>query len=218
MLSFIEQGNLYNQLGIDQNRSPADPLNAALVATWPKPFRCPSDPTDPNTPNAANWSTPAAPTSYKGVAGNNWAWGNFTYTPPIGGNNGLDQGNGIFWRADVKRKLTMQQLSEGDGTSNTFMIGEDMRQFNYHNAWCYSNGSTGTCAIPPNLGTTLIEPPGINVTYTNWPNVYSFRSKHSGGLQFAMGDGSVRFVNDSIDLTVYRYAASWNGGEATNLD
>ena len=52
------------------------------------------------------------------------------------------------------------------------------------------------------------------MTATNWPNVYSFRSRHSGGANFAMADGSVRFVSQSIALAQYRALASYAGGEA----
>jgi len=45
-----------------------------------------------------------------------------------------------------------------DGTSNTLMVGEDVGALNIHNAWVYANGACGTCAIPLNIGVTLIEP------------------------------------------------------------
>jgi prepilin-type N-terminal cleavage/methylation domain-containing protein/prepilin-type processing-associated H-X9-DG protein len=43
-------------------------------------------------------------------------------------------------------------------------------------------------------------------------------SNHSGGVNCCMGDGSVRFVRDSIDFTVWRGAGTKTGGEATQLD
>ena len=49
-------------------------------------------------------------------------------------------------------------------------------------------------------------------------DVYSFRSLHSGGANFAMADGSVRFVRDSIPLNNYRAAASVDGRETLPLD
>ena len=47
----------------------------------------------------------------------------------------------------------------------------------------------------------------------NWPERYSFRSKHTGGLQFAMADGSVHFIDDGIALTTWRALATRAGGE-----
>ena len=39
------------------------------------------------------------------------------------------------------------------------------------------------------------------------------RSKHSGGVNFLLGDGAVRFVSDNIDLAVWRGVGSKSGGE-----
>jgi prepilin-type processing-associated H-X9-DG protein len=43
--------------------------------------------------------------------------------------------------------------------------------------------------------------------------LFSFRSSHSGGCNFLMGDGGVKFLRDSLDMTVYRALGSRNGGE-----
>jgi prepilin-type processing-associated H-X9-DG protein len=39
------------------------------------------------------------------------------------------------------------------------------------------------------------------------------RSKHSGGVNACLADGSVRFVRDSIDLTTWRSLGTKSGGE-----
>jgi prepilin-type processing-associated H-X9-DG protein len=43
-------------------------------------------------------------------------------------------------------------------------------------------------------------------------------SAHSGGVIAAMGDGSVRFLRDSITLQVLQQAALRNDGSVANLD
>jgi hypothetical protein len=40
-----------------------------------------------------------------------------------------------------------------------------------------------------------------------------FRSHHPGGLHFARVDGSVDFVEDEIELAVYRAMATIAGGD-----
>jgi prepilin-type processing-associated H-X9-DG protein len=85
------------------------------------------------------------------------------------------------------------------------------------NAWAYANGACGTCAIPPNTGIS-VPPLGAAAGYADWPRRYSFRSRHPGGLQFALADGSVRFVSESIPLLLYRALATIQGGEVAALN
>lgn len=47
----------------------------------------------------------------------------------------------------------------------------------------------------------------------DYTNTWSFRSWHPGGLNFALADGSVRFFDDAIELSVYRALATIRGGE-----
>jgi prepilin-type N-terminal cleavage/methylation domain-containing protein/prepilin-type processing-associated H-X9-DG protein len=227
-LPYIEQQALYDLGKVSQNlplhTDPAvDTMNGPgirqAIGTQLKSVLCPSDGRSASGPltNRAQFSgIPLGPTNYKGVAGSNWAWGNWTFDG--GGNfdpNGLDQGNGVFYRSDVRVKTTFAFVN--DGTSNTFMIGEDLPDANVHCAWPYSNTATGTCAIPLNTGLPRPQTTPIDTTPGNWVNVYSFRSRHPGGGQFAMVDGSVHFVSQTIDLNVYRAMASINGGEVAIL-
>lgn len=44
------------------------------------------------------------------------------------------------------------------------------------------------------------------------------RSAHSGGVNGAMADGSVRFFRDSIDVRTWNAIGTKSGGEVVNLD
>ena len=125
--------------------------------------------------------------------------------------DGHSRGDGIFYRMDFQRPLRLTQIS--DGTSNTFMIGEDVPALDIYSSWPYSNNATGTCAIPPNVR----GPNGQPYPPSNWENGESFRSRHPGGVQFACADGSVRFISDGIALPVYRALATIRGGEAASV-
>jgi prepilin-type N-terminal cleavage/methylation domain-containing protein/prepilin-type processing-associated H-X9-DG protein len=55
-----------------------------------------------------------------------------------------------------------------------------------------------------------------NPPCSNSPNVFNHkaaRSRHTGGVNAVFGDGSVRFVRDSIDLNTWRAIGTMNGGE-----
>jgi prepilin-type N-terminal cleavage/methylation domain-containing protein len=221
VLPRIEQDALYNQTGL--NMGAPKPFNTvgATHAAQISILLCPSDSgsSAPRT-DRANGSGPngCGNTNYRGVSGANWGWGTWINSG-IGGTsgttttNGLDDGDGIFYRSDDARKLSLTGIK--DGTSNTFMIGEDLPDQNLHCGWPRSNYANGTCAIP--LNTSV---PGSTPQFGagDWPNVYSFRSKHTGGANFAIGDGSVRFVSSSIDLAVYRAMATHSGGEVVSTN
>jgi len=62
--------------------------------------------------------------------------------------------------------------------------------------------------------------PGCKMTFPNEENtkraVFAARSKHQGGVHASMCDGSVRFVEDSVDLTgVWRPMTTAYGGEGS---
>jgi prepilin-type N-terminal cleavage/methylation domain-containing protein/prepilin-type processing-associated H-X9-DG protein len=221
-LPYLEQGPLYNFIGLGTSPEPVQlTANANIaqgVAAVIPTVKCPSDMSPDTHTNTANWpAIPMGTTSYKGVSGDNWAWGDYPFTDTTGNNNGLDNGNGIFWRSDVKRKLNMTNIM--DGTSNTMLIGEAIGNMDQHTAWSYANTSNATCAVPLNYGPPpLTAPAGQNFTFGNWPNVYSFRSFHTGGSNFAMADGSVRYVRQSINQQAYMASCTYALGEVVSLD
>jgi prepilin-type processing-associated H-X9-DG protein len=96
------------------------------------------------------------------------------------------------------------------------MIGDDVADLNRWNVWAYAHGANGTCAIPPNTGVS-IPPLGPSQDW-DWPNRYSFRSRHPGGLQFAFADGSVRFISETIPLRTYCALATIHGVEVASPD
>jgi len=216
VLPFMEQDNLYKACGVPTATIAAAGAN---VATAVKSYLCPSDLAingQPRTNEANIGPTAVGQTNYKGVCGSNWAWGTYTNTGPSGNNNGLDAGDGIFFRTDAvggHGPLKIQHIR--DGTANTFMIGEDVPTVNQHCDWPFFNHATGTCSIPLN---NAMQPgqPGYN-NIGDWGNVYSFRSNHSGGANFAMGDASVQYVSESIDINLYRALATYSGKEPVSL-
>ncbi len=119
-----------------------------------------------------------------------------------------------------------------DGTSNTLAASEviisqgtgDLRGFTQ---WGDASGFTGQ--LPPN--STI---PDVHDWCTNWLNGpplqciaspltgndkhYAARSRHPGGVNAAMCDGSVRFVKNSINVFIWRGLSTSNGGEVISAD
>jgi prepilin-type N-terminal cleavage/methylation domain-containing protein/prepilin-type processing-associated H-X9-DG protein len=222
LLPYVEQQALYNSCGIQNNSTinQAGSFAAAVVKT----FLCPSDSNngprsdEANIGSSFNYGGPPAlvgPTNYKGVCGSNWAWGTYQ-NYPNGNGNGLDQGNGIFYRTDgfTGGHGPLKIVNIADGTSNTFLLGEDIPSMNVHCDWPFFNHATGTCAIPLNSA-MIAGQPGFN-NPTDWPDVYSFRSRHTAGANFAFADGGVRFVPQSVDMNLYRALSTYNGGEVAS--
>jgi prepilin-type N-terminal cleavage/methylation domain-containing protein/prepilin-type processing-associated H-X9-DG protein len=216
ILPYVEQQNLYTLMNIPAATLATDNANG-LLATPIKTFQCPADGTTnlPRT-NTADIGGKVGQTNYKGVCGDNWIWGKWKNSiQPTGSSSGLDNGNGIFYRTDgipgTPGHGPLPIVAISDGTSNTFMIGEDVPLYNRWCAWPYANAAVGTCAIPLNYGI----PPNTNPGGAgDWNNVYSFRSRHTNGANFAYADGSVQFITQSISTTVYMATATYQGGEA----
>jgi prepilin-type N-terminal cleavage/methylation domain-containing protein/prepilin-type processing-associated H-X9-DG protein len=132
-------------------------------------------------------------------------------------------GTGIFWRQDWG--VPLQQIT--DGTSNTFLAGEQIQMVTDWNEWVEANATVGSTAIPLNfLGPNLaiqVGPGSINkltglTDVGDWPNWYSFRSMHPGGGNFALCDGSVKFIKSSINMAIYQGLSTRGMGEVISSD
>ncbi len=220
LLPYIEQANLKQQLQIE-NLTNTDTAgrtmgqNLAILSTPINIFFCPSDTARQKKADDIRANLQGVMitlSNYKGVNGSNWCWGTFVNNGPTNDCDGLQRGNGIFFRLDFQKKQRLANIT--DGTSNTMMFGEDIPALDAHCTWPYANGVGGTTAVPPNWNKrpngTLYNP------YNDWPHLYSFRSRHPAGLQFAFADGSVRFIKDSTAAQTYRDLSTIDGGETAS--
>jgi prepilin-type N-terminal cleavage/methylation domain-containing protein/prepilin-type processing-associated H-X9-DG protein len=121
--------------------------------------------------------------------------------------------NGIFQRTSYASPISIKMV--GDGTSNTFMIGECVVSQDFHSAQFFADGDWATCGLPLNfflLGLTENE---LKVSY--WYKTRGFKSLHPSGAQFVMADGSVHFVQESIDTVTYRGLSTRDSGEVASI-
>ncbi len=243
ILPYIEQQNMYNQMkpGIEDSKgfkvraSHPDrgfgmgrPEVREVTGNQLGLLTCPSDPSVGPRDDLWWWvGFETASTSYKGSLGSN------PIVPSLGGNLwtpgngfGLDASenplpdchgsskhrcNGIFWRNSYYDPVELRNVS--DGTSNTFMIGESIVQQDLHSAAYFSDGDWATCAIQLNF--TLEA--DVEEYKAQWFNFRGFASRHPGGAQFAMVDGSVHFIVEGVDQRTYEALATKDGGETVNL-
>lgn len=211
-LPFVEQDNLYRQGNI-----PTQLLAASGVLTQPVTlFFCPSDAASQaglSTDRADLAPNLVALSNYKGVNGSLWCFGDWpNRCPPTFPADGQWYGtmvsDGVFRFDNVKIRIT----DITDGTANTLMVGEDLPSKSKWGSWPYANGAVSTCAIPLNVRRS----DGSEYSPNDWFNVYSFRSRHPGGAQFAYADGHVGFMANKVDLQLYRNLATIRGGEVAS--
>ena len=244
ILPFVEQKPLYNTI---QWHDPSDatqpgrlihPQNTAVAMTVIKTYLCPSD-GDNGRGALANRADVGATganaggiwgvNNYKANAGANWGWGDASAlqlaedrqpSPSPNDANGLDRGNGIICRNSDGWVGEYHDLAFiMDGTTNTFAVGEAVPRWCSRTWWWWFDGTTATCAIPLNYKTApiLAGTQTLEENSDDWPNNYSFMSRHPNGGQFGMCDGAVKFVPDSIDFTTYKRLATAAGGRPAEL-
>ncbi|MEZ6133884.1 MAG: DUF1559 domain-containing protein [Pirellulaceae bacterium] len=114
-----------------------------------------------------------------------------------------------------------------DGLSNTIFMGETIVDWSAHalNGWSHANQWGRFTQIPINWDTrytSLAAATAAGATgceaRCNWNTAEGFKSRHTGGAQFLMGDGSVHFVGQSIDMVLYNRLGSKNEGQPASLE
>ena len=124
-----------------------------------------------------------------------------------------------------------------DGLTNTLMFGEkfhsdpnfdrivrggsDPAQYaRYplakHSAWGWSGGANGTssvlCSSEESLNYQTAPTATAGYGEVN-ARMSAFGSGHAGGANFAIGDGSVQFLSETIDLLTFQALTTRKGGE-----
>lgn len=104
------------------------------------------------------------------------------------------------------------------GTAARSMAGGGFLGNNGGNwAWYAAGHSSLTTAAPPNWQYPTAGGaccPGGSHDWTN--GVIPARSLHPGGVNAVMGDGSVRFANNNVDLLTWQFTGARNDGTAVN--
>jgi prepilin-type N-terminal cleavage/methylation domain-containing protein len=183
---------------------------------------CPSDISDKPSTELWYWEgARVGTTNYKGSIGDTGMSDGTTMSSvvPAGFGRTPDchnsaETNGLFGRNTSVSPIKLQSIT--DGQSNTFLVGENVINQDYHSAAFFADGDFATCGIP--LNTFLVDLDVATIKLPpNWMLGRGFKSYHVGGGQFAMADGSARFVSEGVDGTVYRAMATRSGDETVQL-
>jgi prepilin-type N-terminal cleavage/methylation domain-containing protein/prepilin-type processing-associated H-X9-DG protein len=202
VLPFIEQDGLWKGAGAG---SIAQAQRNAIGAPI-KQFACPGR-RNPMVITGGSWYGPGGTfghmqTDYASALGSNANDGVIQYNP--GGTGGV---NGT----------TMTQIN--DGTSNTLMLGDKcldlcyLGQFQSDDNEGYTSGWDWDTVRPTSAGPPLQD---ARWCISNGQN--RFGSSHTGGINGAMADGSVRVITYAISSRTFRALGTRSGGEVLGSD
>ena len=226
LLPYLEQATAYNQLnwtipGYAWYFSTLDARHEAVTRTKIPAYICPSSTTKTfwtYRPDIAGDFFDQEQAHYVPIAGSARA-------AALNGRTYVSSG-GTFQKNSNKGIRDMT-----DGSSNCMVFGEYSGR---------AKGTTGTKQTEGEANSSTNGQPwygfyeGDSASGATWhahktvayaPNLYwyptvminqqSLKSEHTGGIQILMGDGSVRFISDNIDLTTYFNLADISDGFTT---
>lgn len=227
LLPYIDEGPMFKQIPFSNPPLPSRNVNNARLPDGTlmrqkflvDSYICPSDTAGTNFNNRAtvtNYSASKGADNAGSPTGGN-PNGNprcpdayLSFKKIRGGGNGVA---GPFYRnnrCDAFRDTT-------DGLSNTIYFGEVRPECSNHirQGWLQANNGQGLTSTlyPINLDTcNRSNTSGCN-WWNNWTNEFGFRSRHTGGAQFLLGDGSVHFLSENIDHETYNRLGGKMDGE-----
>jgi hypothetical protein len=192
LLPHLDRAVLYGQIHFEELVT--SPVNSTATSSIVELFTCPSD---------AKFGGGG---SYVACFGR----GDMVRTP--------DDGDGVFFR---NSRIRLRDIEDG---AMTFLVGERKGAIG-DTDWTGVHLITRTGFFPTSptggpiersrvLGHTGVvggKPPVHTPNSTGCPA--DFAGAHLGGTQFVMVDGSVRFVSNNVDGSVYAGLATRSGGE-----
>jgi prepilin-type N-terminal cleavage/methylation domain-containing protein/prepilin-type processing-associated H-X9-DG protein len=126
----------------------------------------------------------------------------------------------------VSKTMLMSEviMALDDGSSstdnNTWDVRGDFQNNDPNQAGCqFMTKDTPNGGIDSNLcaSTLNVPDPLMPCNHPGGPRWAAARSRHRGGVNVVMGDGSVTFVSDLIALAVWRAIGTMDGGETVTL-
>jgi prepilin-type N-terminal cleavage/methylation domain-containing protein len=221
LLPYIDQAPLYNRWNFNvtptnATRSSANGMpvmggslaqpNLGLSQTVIPTLLCPSDAT-PNrltyTGTSPWYQTRSAATSNYCFAGGDAREDFRSYNVYYASNITLPDGSRANRRGFFGCDQSGSISTALDGASNTILMGEVRARKSsrlYVPTWGQTKWVGVFGRIANNAGTNAARD---NCTYNPLPYAWVWSSEHVGGAHFLLGDGTVRFLNESINQTTF---------------
>lgn len=194
-------------------------------------FRCPSDSfTNLPVQSMANYALSMGNQRMEdggrcpGINGNNFN----TAPAGLGDIGAAANGNRISGITSRFGQWTAKLRDLTDGTSNVIAMGEYRPKCGDHSfyfTWSHWNTSWIATTAPINFQTCGGEGLGKDDTtggaedcnhFRTWNMSMGFKSLHTGGAQFVLGDGSVHFIPAGIDYLTYQRLGDRRDGQPVN--
>ena len=231
ILPFMEMGSMYDDIrdefdiagATKTTRFRYEVIATFVCPSYPGPTLIENDPTE--------WKN-GAMTTYQGVLGafveNNEPfelcpqYGRVPINGIFGWTNGETQRN-----PKSKSHFTRSFREVTDGLSKTFAMGEFVQK-DYTPGGSFSNwpgnvrtwiyGGDGTCGdytakVLEYAINAKVDREADPVGYNQLP----MGSYHPGGCHFLMGDGSIHFIGEDIELRLYKQLGTVAGGEPASI-
>ena len=241
LLPFMEQTPLYNEFAgfiypTNEARitSPTNPQGGELLRGITVPtYICPSDTNPPLPETVSGRASLNQPSNYQYSMGPTSTISNSASCAcPLFATfqsrslAGTDNGNpaGCFTR---RGDLYTGKFSDvSDGLSNTIFMGEVIASWSLHatNGWSHANIWGRWTQVPINWDTRYVDLASATAAgktgceaRCNFNSAEGFKSRHTGGAQFVLGDGSVHFLSQSIDLINYNRLGAKSDGLTANV-
>lgn len=204
ILPHLEQSGVFTLYNPSLGNS--DPINMAAVQQLIPAYLCPSAPMRRPVPNSACDANNRAPGTYAVSTGSGDPWGSFATGNP---HNGTIVGPG-------SGKTQMRDIT--DGSSNTLLAGEaawNLPDYLFTSGPCSGQIRWGFTywSSPYPLATAFTTMAPFNPKKGGALVLSRFRSEHIGGSQFALTDGSVRFISENVSQILLDAAGTRSGGE-----
>ena len=215
ILPYIDQGNAFKK--VDFKAGVYDPQNATVRGHGIQTFLCPSD-----------GGPRGAPAGGPPIAGNNYAANHNDVEAPIDTTN-----KGVFY---LNSHTRIEDIT--DGSSFTILVGEKLREPGDLGWMSGTRGTLRNTGVAPNrpqiagmLTAPVIdddetpaqkEKKGSAASDATLPDpnlvVGGYSSRHPGGANFLFGDGSVRFIKNTVNARTFHRLGNRADGELVSAD